>query len=95
MARLDLRLVAIPKLATTGDCGVLLFLAGSLRLDLREVLDCAVTTVSGTLISLDPLDTRRVWRRGDGLLSDDLRDTGKTSSFSGDDGRCTGLLVVW
>lgn len=57
--------------------------------------DWPVIVASGARMSLDPFDTSRVCRRGDGLLSDDLRDTGNTSSFNGDGGLCTGLFVVW
>lgn len=46
-------------------------------------------------MSLDPLDTRRVCRRGEGLLSEDFRDIGRISSFKGDGGRGAGLEVVW
>lgn len=46
-------------------------------------------------MSFDPLDTRRVCRRGEGLLSEDFRDTGRISSFRGDGGRGAGLEVVW
>ncbi len=46
-------------------------------------------------MSLDPLDTSRVCRRGEGLLREDFRDMGRISSFSGDGGRWAGLGVVW
>lgn len=94
-AILDLRLVVFPKLPVIGDCGWLILRAPSLRLDLREMSDWPLTKVSGARMSLDPLDTNRVCRRGDGLLKDDFRGMGRTSSFNGDGGLCAALLVVW
>lgn len=93
-AILDLRLGAKPKLVVIGDCGWLIRLSRLLRLDRRDRSAWPLTRASGARISFDPLDTKRVCRRGDGLLKDDFRDTGRTSSFNGDGGRCAGLVVV-
>ena len=38
--------------------------------------------ISGALISVPPFETNRVWRRGEALLTEDLR--GSTSSLSGE-----------
>ena len=38
--------------------------------------------VSGALISVPPFETNRVWRRGEALLTEDLR--GSTSSLRGE-----------
>lgn len=78
-----------------GDCGWLLRREGSLTLERREGFVGPLTRLSGALMSLEPLDTRRVCRRGEGLFSEDFRDMGKISSFNGDGGRWTGLDVVW
>lgn len=85
-AILDLRLVVLPKFPVIGDCGWLILRVPLLRLDLREMSDWRLTTTSGARMSLDPPDTNRVCRRGDGLLSDDFRDKGNTSTLSGDGG---------
>lgn len=88
---LDLRLAVNPKPAVTGDCGWLILLDDSWRLDLRDMSDGALTIDSGARISTDPRDTSRVCRLGDGLLRDDFLEIGNTSSFNGDGGLCTGL----
>ena len=50
-------------------------------LDLRAI-SVLPEVVSGCLISVPPFETNRVWRRGEGLLIEDLR--GRTSSLSGE-----------
>lgn len=94
-AILDLRLDGRLKLAVTGECGWLIFRADLLRLELRDMCDWPFAIASGARMSLEPFDTSRVCRRGAGRLREDSRDTGKTSSFKGDGGRCRGLAVAW
>ena len=50
-------------------------------LDLRAIL-VMPEVVSDDLISVLPFETNRVWRRGEGLLIEDLRD--RNSSLSGE-----------
>lgn len=69
----DLECEPIP--ACLGDC------LGELVLD-RRAIPVFPETVSGGLISVPPFETSRVWRRGEGLLTEDLR--GRSSSLSGE-----------
>lgn len=61
--------------ACLGDC------LGELVLDLRAI-SVMPGLVSGCLISVPPFETNRVWRRDEGLLTEDLR--GRNSSLSGE-----------
>ena len=54
---------------------------GELVLDLRAIF-VVPDMISGGLISVPPFETNRVWRRGEGLLTEDLR--GRNSSLSGE-----------
>ena len=54
---------------------------GELVLDLRAI-SVPPEFVSGALISVPPIETKRVWRRGEGLLTEDFR--GSTSSLGGE-----------
>ena len=54
---------------------------GELTLALRAISKFP-EIVSGALISVPPFETNRVWRRGEALLTEDLR--GSTSSLSGE-----------
>lgn len=61
--------------ASLGDC------LGELVLALRAMF-VMPEVVSDGLISVPPVETNRVWRRGEGLLTEDLR--GRNSSLSGE-----------
>ena len=56
---------------------------GELVLALRAMSEFP-EIVSGTLISVPPFETNRVWRRGEALLTEDLR--GSTTSLRGEAG---------
>ena len=61
--------------ACPGEC------LGELMLALRAISKFP-EIVSGALISVPPFETNRVWRRGEALLTEDLR--GSTSSLRGE-----------
>ena len=64
-----------PRRACPGEC------LGELVLDLRAI-SVFPGPVSSALISVPPFETNRVWRRGEGLLTEDLR--GRNSSLRGE-----------
>ena len=64
-----------PTRVFLGDC------RGEFVLDLRA-MPVTPKVVSDGLISVPPFETNRVWRRGEGLLTEDLR--GRNSSLSGE-----------
>ena len=66
-----------PTRACPDDC------LGELVLDLRAI-SVFPGIASGALISAPPFETKRVWRRGEGLLTETLR--GRNSSLSGETG---------